>query len=169
MSEEKKTDFENLPQADKEPVTKPAGVSKKEFNEFKESVTSGIASILEKFEEVKLATTPTIAMPNQDTLAKIEAGTDTETPVPPAWKQLVTEILGEDFECELALPESGGSIFRVIVPKEKSNASQMHWTMFKRDVRSKELGNTGAKGVKEWCLLVRKNLQTAGMKLPVYP
>ncbi len=139
-------------------------VSLEQFTALETKVNDGFSAIMNKLEAMVVPPVPVAATP-----AKVEGATDTESPVPPAWKQLVVDILGSDFECELALPESGGSIFRIIVPKEKSNASQMHWSMFKRDVRSKELGNSGVKGVKEWCLLVRKNLLNSGMKLPVYP
>jgi hypothetical protein len=144
---------------------KEKGVSKKEFTALESKVNQGFDAILSKLEDLK--TQAPVVAPAQP--VKVEGGPDEQTLVPPAWKQLVREILGEDFDCELSLPESGGSIFRIIVPKDKSNATQMYWTMHKRDIRSKELGNTGAKGVKEWCLLVRRNLQTSGMKLPVYP
>jgi len=141
-------------------------VNQKDFDEFKESVNQGFSAIMNKLDELK--TTPDVSGP-PPTPIKDEAGPDEETPISPVWKKLVTDILGEDFSCELALPAAGGTIFRIIVPKEKSNASQMHWTMFKRDVRSRELGNTGEKGVKDWCLKVRVNLLKSGMKLPVYP
>lgn len=98
-----------------------------------------------------------------------DGGLDMQTPVPPGWTKLVHEILGPDFECEVAQPDGGGTLFKIIVPKEKSNAPSFHWTQHKRDVRTKELGNTGAKGVKEWCLKVRQNLTRTGTKLVQYP
>ena len=138
-------------------------VSLEQFNALETKVNDGFSAIMNKLDGMGSSIINAIPTP------KIEAAPDVQSPVPPAWRQLVTEILGEDFDVELTLPEAGGSIFKIIVPKDKSNASQMHWTMFKRDVRSKELGNTGAKGVKECCLLVRKNLINSGTKLPVYP
>ncbi len=143
---------------------KEKAVSKKEFSALETKVNEGFDAIMNLLQNMQA---PTPAQPVAP--VKEAAGTDAETPVPPAWRQLVEDILGEDFDCEFSLPESGGSIFRIIVPKAKSNAPQMHWQYHKRDVRSKELGNTGVKGVKEWCLLVRKNLTAAGFKLPVYP
>lgn len=142
-------------------------VTLEQFNALETKVNDGFSAIMNKLETLTLPTMPTPTTPTSFQAAA-EGSTD-ETPVPPAWKELVTQILGPEFECELVFPDAGGQIFRIIVPKEKSNASQMHWTMHKRDVRSRELGNTGAKGVKEWCLKIRRNLQNSGTKLPVYP
>lgn len=160
MSEEEKKE-----KAKAEPKPK---VSLEQFTALETKVNDGFSAIMNMLETMKSipATVPLGSLPPND---KVEAAPDEETPVAPAWKQMVKEILGEDFSCEVVLPESGGQIFKIIVPREKSNASQMHWTMFKRDVRSRELGNSGAKGVKEWCLKVRRNLTNSGMKLPVYP
>lgn len=97
-----------------------------------------------------------------------DIGPDVETPVPPSWRALVDEILGPNVPCFLELPENGGQKFGVYIPRELSNASQMHWSMHTRDKRSKELANTGIKGVKEFLLRVRKNLLASGAKLPVY-
>lgn len=159
---------ENPPQGSGTPGPVEDMVSMSTFKGLEAKVNDGFSAIMNKLEGMSgiSATVPPGSLPQPQ---KLEAGPDDETPIPPAWKKLVVEILGEDFSCELNLPASGGTIFKVIVPREKSNASQMHWTMFKRDIRSKELGNTGEKGVKEWCLKVRKNLLNSGMKLPVYP
>lgn len=86
-----------------------------------------------------------------------EAGPD-EQPMNPHWKKIVHQVLGEEFDCEVTYPKSGGVLFKVIVPKDKSNASQSYWEMNKRDVRTKEIGHTGAEGVKKWCELIKKNL-----------
>lgn len=147
--------------------------SVEQLNALETKVNDGFSAIMNKLEGMQSPVPIAQVMKTEVDdavmrMAPTEASAD-ETPVPPAWKQLVTEILGSDFDAELVFPEAGGQIFRVIVPKDKSNASQMHWTMHKRDIRSRELGNTGAKGVKEWCLKVRLNLQKSGMKLPVYP
>jgi hypothetical protein len=111
---------------------------------------------------------------NKDKTAKApadEAGPDKDqsTPIPPSWLKAVHTILGTDFECELKQPDKGGTIFTIIVPKDKSNASQLHWQNFKQDRRSKELGNTGLEGVTLWCKKVRANLLATGAKLVQYP
>ncbi len=123
------------------------------------------------------------AKPKKPTMAEVQAEnarlrkaledtdgyTDEQTPVPPKWTRAVHEILGQEFECEFAQPDNGGAIFRIIVPRELSNAPQIHWEMHTRDVRSREIGNTGLTGVKEWCLRVRSNLSASGIKLIQYP
>ena len=76
----------------------------------------------------------------------------------PNWKKIVNQVLGSEFDCEASYPKSGGVLFKVIVPKNKSNASQSYWEMNKRDVRTKEIGHTGSEGVKKWCELIKKNL-----------
>jgi len=88
-----------------------------------------------------------------------DAGAD-ETPVPPKWRQLVNEILGEDFGVKVNYPESGsGFLFTIIVPREKSNATKEHWEMFKNDLRTRSIsGNEGSDGVRKWVELVKKNL-----------
>ncbi len=110
-------------------------------------------------------TTPVETTPVVDS----EGSTDTdETPVPVKWKNLVKEILGPEFECELVQPDNGGTQFKIIVPRDLSNAPQMYWEMHNRDVRTREIGNTGLVGVKEWCLKVRQNLIRSGIKLVQY-
>ena len=86
-----------------------------------------------------------------------DAGPD-DQPMNPHWRKIVNQVLGEDFDCECAYPKSGGVLFKVIVPKNVSNAPQSYWEMYKRDVRTKEIGHTGAEGVKKWCELIKKNL-----------
>lgn len=89
---------------------------------------------------------------------EVEKASPDEKPTNPHWTRATHEILGEDFDCEIAYPESGGVLFKVIVPKDKSNATQAYWEMNKRDVRTKEIGHTGLEGVKKWCALIKKNL-----------
>ncbi len=101
--------------------------------------------------------------------AELDGGTDEENLIPTKWKTAVRDILGPEFECQVVQPDNGGTQFRVIVPKELSNASQMHWEMHGRDVRTREIGNTGLVGVKEWCLKIRQNLTASGIKLVQYP
>ena len=89
---------------------------------------------------------------------EIESADPDETPMNPNWKKIVNQVLGSEFDCEASYPKSGGVLFKVIVPKNKSNASQSYWEMNKRDVRTKEIGHTGSEGVKKWCELIKKNL-----------
>lgn len=148
------------------PKQKP--VMQEEFAKFQGEVTSALGSILKKLEEQpKLQ-----ADSNGVRIAKNEpvddSGPTSSAQVPPAWRKLADEILGPDFDIELRLPENGGQIFVIHVPKEKSNATQDHWNMHHRDTRSRELGNTGVKGVKDYLVRVRKNLVGSEIKLPYY-
>ena len=98
-----------------------------------------------------------------------EGGTDEIDLVPIKWKEAVNEILGPEFACTVVHMDSGGTKFKIIVPKEKTNVPQMYWEMFGQDIRTREIGNTGLTGVKEWCLKVRQNLLASGIKLIQYP
>lgn len=89
--------------------------------------------------------------------------------VPPAWIDLVDKILGPDFVCEYSLPDTGAQKFTIIVPPDKTNADPEYLKFYTTDRRTVELGNTGARGVKEWCLKVRGHLQRSEVKLPQYP
>jgi len=146
---------------------KPKPVMQEEFAKFKEEVNGGISAIMGKLE--KLAEVKPVSMPSQPTSVKVEAGPDNETPVPVSWVNAVHEILGPEFDVKFEQPDSGGALFTIIVPKDKSNATVDHWKMYKRDFRTREIGATGLGGVKEWALLVRKNLTTTGVKLIQYP
>ncbi len=139
---------------------KEKGVSKTEFSEFKEEVSTALGAIMEKL------STPAV-IPSAPEV-KDEAGPQTPSLVPPAWRALTDEILGPEFEIELELPENGGQKFSVYVPLDKSNAHPDYKKTFKKDKRTKELGNTGIKGVKDWVLKIRKNLVKSGIKLPYY-
>ncbi len=112
--------------------------------------------------EPGVATVPALVIPATKEEIKeakeVEEATPDEQPMNPHWKRAVHEILGEDFDCEATYPKSGGILFKVIVPKDKSNASQAYWEMNKRDVRTREIGHTGLEGVKKWCALIKKNL-----------
>lgn len=153
------------------------GVSKTEFTKFQKEVSSALGGItdalggmMETLNELK--SQPKIEADSNGVRLTTEgyddAAPQAETIVPPAWRKLTDEILGPDFQISLRLPENGGQIFEIYVPKEKSNATKDHWEMHKRDKRSRELGNTGIKGVKDYLLKVRKNIAASGIKLPYY-
>ncbi len=98
-----------------------------------------------------------------------EGSADESYVMPKKWEEVVLKILGPEFQCEFVQPDNGGALFKIIVPKELSNASQLHWQIHNRDVRTKEIGNTGLTGVTEWCLKVRQNLIASGKQLIQYP
>jgi hypothetical protein len=145
---------------------KPKPVMQEEFSAFKKEVNDGIGAIMGKLEVLAKApvSAPVVSAP-----VKVEAGPDNETPVPVSWVNAVHEILGPEFDVKFEQPDSGGALFTIIVPKDKSNATVDHWKMYKRDFRTREIGATGLGGVKEWALLVRKNLTASGTKLIQYP
>lgn len=166
-------DNESLPPqpddvAKKEKAPKPEkGVSKKEFAEFQGQVTGALGAIMEKLDAATTPVQQTHVVEKQSVNVS-DGGPDVQTPVPPAWRKLADEILGEEFEIELELPENGGQKFSVFVPLSLSNAHPDYKKEFKRDKRSRELGNTGIKGVKDWLLRIRRNLVQSGIKLPYY-
>lgn len=166
MSEENKVTPEQMqpPVIDKKkekPAKVEKAVSRKEFEGLQETVNSGFAAIMEKLSSPTAQVAATPAKPE-------EGGIQTPSLVPPAWRALTDEILGPDFEIELELPENGGQKFSIFVPMEKSNATPDYKKVYKRDKRTRELGNTGIKGVKDWCIKVRRNLIKSGIKLPYY-
>jgi len=89
----------------------------------------------------------------------VSAKTD-ETPCPPSWRKLVDEVLGPEFGLNVVYPEKGtGFLFKIIVPKEKSNASQSHWDYYKSDIRTRSIGfGEGIEGIRKYCEIVAKNL-----------
>jgi len=133
-----------------------------ELGQFKENVD-------DKFNKIMDRLSP--SAPPDSTPATIREGAPDKNrvQVPPKWVELVETILGPEFICEYELPPDGGQKFTIIVPLEKSNATKEYIKEFKTDRRTKELGNTGERGVKEWCLKVRTNLLRSEIKLPVYP
>jgi hypothetical protein len=142
------------------------GVSKKEFSEFQSQVTGALGAIMEKLDKAPQVVADSAGIHVAKT--PIEGGPGGQSMVPPAWRALADEILGAEFEIELELPENGGQKFSVYVPLDKSNAHSDYKAAFGRDKRTRELGNTGIKGVKDWLLKVRRNLVSSGIKLPYY-
>ena len=90
---------------------------------------------------------------------KITSSPDVNT-VPPSWRKIVDEVLGQEFGLNVSYPEKGsGFLFKLIVPKEKSNASQSHWDYYKSDIRTRAIGfGEGIEGVRKYCEIVLKNL-----------
>lgn len=80
--------------------------------------------------------------------------------VNPAWKEKAEELLGDALErCEVFYPRNGGTVFTLVIKKEKSNAAPDYFAFYKEDRRSKEIGNEGIEGVENWCKLVKENLK----------
>lgn len=83
------------------------------------------------------------------------------SPVPPKYRMLVDDILGPEFGVNLVYPDTGsGFLFKVIVPREKSNASQAHLEFYKSDIRTKAIGyQEGIEGVQKFLEKVARNLK----------
>lgn len=91
---------------------------------------------------------------------KIEEGGVDKMPIPPAWRKMVDEILGLDFGIDIVYPQSGsGFLFKIIVPAEKSNASESYKEFHKVDIRTKAVSySEGIEGVRKFCEMVKINL-----------
>jgi len=137
----------------------PKPVSKEEFDKLSNSVES-LASMMTNLID-KMSQTPAKPTESQKAEAiRIEESKPEESPVPPGWRKIVDEILGPEFGINVVYPESGGGFqFKIIVPLNKSNASQAHLDFYKVDVRTKAISySEGIEGVKRYCELVAKNL-----------
>ena len=93
-------------------------------------------------------------------MKKIEEGGIEKMPVPPAWRKMVDEILGLDFGIDVVYPQTGsGFLFKIIVPAEKSNASDSHKEFYKVDIRTKAVSySDGVEGIRKFCEMVKTNL-----------
>jgi len=89
-----------------------------------------------------------------------EMGGLNKMPIPPAWRNMVDDILGMDFGIDIVYPQSGsGFLFKLIVPAEKSNASQSYKEFYKVDIRTKAISySDGIEGIRKFCELVKVNL-----------
>ena len=93
-------------------------------------------------------------------MAEAEVGGVEKMPIPPAWRKMVDEILGLDFGIDVVYPQTGsGFLFKIIVPKEKSNASDSYKGFYKVDIRTKAVSYTdGVEGIRKFCEAVKVNL-----------
>lgn len=157
------TDPEVLAMAKVRPVE--TMVTQKEFKGFQDKVDSGFTALMEKLDELKTAVPP-VAIPVVPDDAAPSSGDS--VPVPPAWRTLVTQILGPDFEVRRKDMPSGEIKLHIIVPREKSNAGQEHWENFREDVRNRVILH-GEVSVKEYCIKIRNNLLASGKSLVQYP
>ena len=81
-------------------------------------------------------------------------------PIPPAWRKMVDDTLGIEFGIDIVYPQAGsGFLFKIIVPTEKSNATEAHKEFYKVDIRTKAISySDGIEGIKKFCELVANNL-----------
>ena len=99
-------------------------------------------------------------IPPVDEAKVIEEGGTDKSPIPPAWRKMVDDILGIEFGIDIVYPQAGsGFLFKIIVPAEKSNADQAYKELYKTDIRTKAVSySDGIEGVRKFCELVKTNL-----------
>jgi len=147
-------------------------VSKTQFESLEKSVSDLVTlvnEVLSKKETPAQTVTHTVettTLPNYTTTASTDDGApqpDDKMPIPPKWRTVVDEVLGQDFGISVSYPDSGsGFKFTIMVPREKSNASSSHWDMYKHDNRTIALDSSqGIDGIKRWCEKIKKNLEVA--------
>jgi len=152
----------------KETKTKPAKVkqvSKEEFDKLSttvetlaETMTTFVENLSKPKEEEAKDTS------NEKNGIIIEDGASPEQPdkmpVPPAWREIVDEVLGKDFGINVVYPVTGsGFLFKILVPLDKSNAGSDYLDFYKIDTRTKSISySSGIEGVRKYCELVAKNL-----------
>ena len=79
--------------------------------------------------------------------------------LPPIYRQVVDEVLGPQFAVDVLWRTDGHFELTVDVPKEYSNATGSHWTMYKVDKRICVIPNALAEnGVRDYVQKVAKNL-----------
>lgn len=119
-----------------------------------------INSSLERLTDI-LTTKPPETSEPVSLPSNIVAEKPDQSPVPPKWRAIVDEVLGTDFGINVVYPDQGsGFLFKIIVPKEKSNAAKDYLEMYKVDIRTKAISyQDGIEGVKQFCERVKKNLQ----------
>ena len=142
-------------------------VSKKEFEKLSSTVEALAASMTTFIEKMSnpIAQAPGIEAKEvepgitiQDT--PVDPAKPDKMPIPPAWREIVTETLGDEFGINVVYPTSGaGFLFKISVPKEKSNAGKDYLDFYKVDIRTKSISySDGISGVRKYCELVAKNL-----------
>src|SRR3990167_8302433 len=93
---------------------------------------------------------------------KIEAVADKPDaePIPAKYRAIVDELLGSEFGVNISYPDSGGFLFKIIVPMELSNASTAHKEFYKCDIRTKSIPHSeGLGGVRKYVEKVANNLK----------
>jgi hypothetical protein len=128
----------------------------------KDELAGMLDKFLDKVNDTIEAKMPTVIR-EEKAIDNVEnsATTGVSDPMIPAeYRQMVDEVLGKDFGIRISYPSKGsGFIFRVIVPKDKSNASDFYYEMYKEDVRSKALsGGEGSDVIRLHCERIARNL-----------
>lgn len=136
----------------KQKAKKEDGVSRAEFD----ALAGNVGDLVELMKQDRAdraaaaAAKPPVA---ESALEKeIRKAAPDENPVNPAWVEKAEEILGDYLDhCEVQFPKRGGTIFTLVINKDKSNAPPEYIERMGVDRRSKEIGNEGIEGVEQWC------------------
>lgn len=119
---------------------------------------SGRLENLEKGSSNSTTTENTSESGDED--SELDEGGNQSVPVPSGFRKAVDEILSPDFGIDIQeIEDSIDFTFTIIVPKRFSSLSKGDIEKSKQDLRSKRIPHAkGINGVKEWCKLVRQNL-----------
>lgn len=116
-----------------------------------------VAERVEKLEGDKTEETPLNTNDDYDTETD---ETINSTPVPKKFREIVDNVLSPDFGIVVEDSEDGMDFsFTLVVPKKYSSLSKEEIAAKKQDLRSIKIPRAkGENGVREWCKLVRQNL-----------
>ena len=80
--------------------------------------------------------------------------------IPPKYRQIVTELLSEDFELDITdFDDRTDFQVHIIVPERYSSITPEDRKKGVQDIRSRMVPRSlGENGVREWCSLIRQNL-----------
>lgn len=91
--------------------------------------------------------------------AAVEEDADPAKRMPRTYRAIIDEYLSPYFEASVEWRNDGNFELAIEIPKEFSNATSSHWTMYKKDVRVKVIPNALAEnGVRDYVQSVAKNL-----------
>jgi hypothetical protein len=148
----KKEDTELLPKLS-EPVEEINFATKTEINELKDIVVKLYDIIDSQKKELQVKKEEQEKKEDQDVFPDAP-------PIKRKWRSIVDAVLGTDFGINVSYSGAGGMIFRVIVPRDKSNADNAYFSLYHNDVRSKviALGGNEDEAIKMWCKKIKQNL-----------
>ena len=125
------------------------------------SVVGAVSKLIELHDNKKNPNANNAVIPNVIQFnAKLEDETYPENYTPPRFRKLCDEILSPDFGLDvLDFPDRTDFQVNISVPEKFSSVSEIDRQKGVKDIRSRMIPRAlGENGVKEWCMLVRKNL-----------
>lgn len=134
---------------------------------------NSVASAVNKLIEMQTAIPSTVIAQKEKVFnPKLEDETYPSDYIPPRFRKIVDEILSTDFGLRVVdFPDRTDMQIDIIVPDKFSSVSEQDKEKGIKDIRSRIMTRSlGENGVKEWCMLVRKNLnryyQREGVQSP---